>query len=248
MPTQLTSQQRANIDIIIKAAKDAGINNNLVIASILSIVGKESNYIPTPEKSYRNTSNDRIRSVFSKTRSLTDAQLTELKKDDVKFFNFVYGGLFGNNTQNDGYRYRGRGFNQITFKNNYILASKDVGRSIVLNPELLDNPDIAAKALIGYYLRNYGSAVRSGIYPINQDINSVQRSDTAYNVIYNINRGKHALPVKDTTGGYNKGKELFTGVLDYVKKKISTDKTRIYPFVLIGLGVAGIAWFLTRKK
>jgi putative chitinase len=248
MPIQLSAEQKANIDAIIKAAQDAGITNQLVIAGILSVAAKESGFKLLEEKSYRNTSVSRIRAIFgSRVRNYTDAQLEQLKKDDVKFFNVVYGGMGGNNTQGDGYRFRGRGFNQITFKNNYILAARDTGVSLNLNPDRLLERDIAARALIGFYLRNYPIAVKSGKYPIKTDINTVPRSDTAYNLAYNINRGRHVLPVMDSTGGYVKGKNIYNDVLEYVKKKMDKG-LEFTPYILIIAGVAGIAWLITRKK
>jgi putative chitinase len=248
MAIQLSAEQKANVDAIIKAAQEAGITNQLVIAGILAVAAKESAFKLVEEKSYRNTSVARIRSIFTtRVKNFTDAQLEQLKKDDVKFFGVVYGGMGGNNTQGDGFRYRGRGFNQITFKNNYILAAKDTGVSLNLTPERLLNRDVAARALIGFYLRNYPVAVRSGKYPIKTDINTVPRSDTAYNLAYNINRGRHVLPVQDSTGGYVKGKNIYSDVLEYVKKKMANGM-EFTPYILIIAGLAGFAWLITRKK
>ena len=217
---QLTAEQQRNIDYIIAAAKQAGIVNPLFISGILAVVGKESGFLPKTETSYRNTSNDRIRKIFgSRISKYSDAELDALKKDDIKFFNAVYGGKYGNNTTQDGYRYRGRGFNQITYKANYLLAEKDTGENLVFQPDLLNNPQIAAKALVGYYVRNYPSAVKSKTYPITSDLNAIKKQDTAYNIAYNINRGLHQLPVIDTTGGYKKGLDSLPVLVDYVKKK-----------------------------
>mgnify|MGYP003345977169 CR=1 FL=1 len=196
---QLTIQQQKNIDYIIAAAKEAGITNPLFISSILAVVGKESNFLPKTETSYKNTSATRIRQIFgSRVASLSDQQIDQVKKNDIQFFNLVYGGKFGNNTSQDGYRYRGRGFNQITYKANYLLAEKDTGENLVFNPDLLNNPKIAAKALIGFYIRNYPIAVKSKSYQITNDLNAIKKQDTAYNIAYNINRGKHNLDRKST--------------------------------------------------
>lgn len=46
----------------------------------------------------------------------------------------------GNTTIGDGPRYCGRGFVQLTWKNNYLRAGKEIGY-----PELVDNPDDALK-------------------------------------------------------------------------------------------------------
>jgi putative chitinase len=245
---QLTSQQQQNIDYIISAAKQAGITNPLFISGILAVVGKESNFLPRVEGSYKNTSVSRIRQVFpSQTNNLTDQQIEKLKANDQAFFNQVYGSRFGNNASGDGYRYRGRGFNQITFKANYLLAEKDTGQPLVFNPELLNEPKIAAQALIGYYKRNFPKAVNSKTYPINYDFNSVNKIDTAYNIAYNINRGLHRLPIVDTTGGYKKGYDTLPVLVDYVKKKINEPSGSTFPIIL-AVAVLGTGFYLFLKK
>ncbi|EQB0486272.1 glycoside hydrolase family 19 protein [Cronobacter turicensis] len=50
--------------------------------------------------------------------------------------NIVYGGRYGNNLNGDGWKYRGRGVKQITFKANY----EECGKALSLN--LVDSPDL----------------------------------------------------------------------------------------------------------
>lgn len=59
----------------------------------------------------------------------------------------------GNTTEEDGWKYRGRGFVQITGKENYRKYSKLLfGDENVLldNPELLENPEVAAEVSVAY--------------------------------------------------------------------------------------------------
>lgn len=235
--------QLSYITEIIREAARAGITNPALIAGILSVVAKETGFVLRPETGYQLTDNARIRAIFSKTRSLSDAQLTALKKDPVAFFNFVYGGLFGNGPA-DGYRYRGRGFNGITFKDNYRLASADTGRDLITNPDLLNDPKIAARALIGYYKRNYPAAVNSRVYPITANINSAPDSLQAYNVAFGITKGKHSASPKDATGGYQKGAKLFPDFYEFVKKKASNPAALgVLGFALL---IAGYFYFSKR--
>ena len=65
-------------------------------AMIAAIAGGESEFQPQTEASYAHTPNSRIRQIFSSTRMMSDTQLNTLKANDVGFFDWVYGGRFGN--------------------------------------------------------------------------------------------------------------------------------------------------------
>jgi len=62
----------------------------------------------------------------------------------------------GNTAQGDGYKYRGRGFVQITWKNNY----KKLGD--VLGYDLVSDPDKALHPSVAYNIMSYG--MRRGIF------------------------------------------------------------------------------------
>ncbi len=62
----------------------------------------------------------------------------------------------GNTAEGDGYKYRGRGFIQITWKNNY----KKLGD--VLGYDLVSDPDKALHPVIAYNIMSYG--MRRGIF------------------------------------------------------------------------------------
>lgn len=55
----------------------------------------------------------------------------------------------GNNQPGDGTRYKGRGYVQITGRNNYRDWSRRLGIDLVGNPNLAKNPATAAKILVG---------------------------------------------------------------------------------------------------
>lgn len=58
------------------------------------------------------------------------------------------GKTLGNTVAGDGYKYRGRGYVQITGRANYDKASKKLGVDFVKNPELALVPEHAAKILV----------------------------------------------------------------------------------------------------
>ena len=116
--------------------------------AILGVIGKESGFMPQSEKGYGNTSNSRIVQIFGdrvSSENLPDGKtLDQLKADDEAFFNHVYGGKYGNDDPGDGYRYRGRGFNQITFKGTY--EKYGLGG----DPDSLNDPAVAARVAVEF--------------------------------------------------------------------------------------------------
>jgi predicted chitinase len=57
-------------------------------------------------------------------------------------------GDLGNNQPGDGKRYKGRGYVQITGRNNYSNWSQKLGLDLVGNPDLAKKPEIAARILV----------------------------------------------------------------------------------------------------
>jgi predicted chitinase len=149
----------SNINLMINKLKSRGITNPMVQAAILATVGKESGFIPQNEIGYGGTDNNIIRKNFSSTKRLSDSKINKLKSSDEQFFNYVYGpkgagpGL-GNTQPGDGYKFRGRGFNQITGRGNY----KRYGYES--NPDSLNSSEGAAEAAIDF-LAKEGSSLNN---------------------------------------------------------------------------------------
>jgi predicted chitinase len=149
-----SGEQKANIDLLIKAMENKGIKNPYTQIGILSVIGKETNFIPKSEVAYSNTSNSRIRKIFgSRVAKYSDSQLNTLKNNPEKFFNVVYAKTVGNQGGGDGWKYRGRGFNQLTGKKNYEKYGNMVGVDILSNPDRLNNTDVAAKVALAFFTK-----------------------------------------------------------------------------------------------
>jgi predicted chitinase/cell division septum initiation protein DivIVA len=139
----------------------AGITNEYAQNAILSNIGKESGFTPINEDlaGYAKTSNENIRKIFgARANRYSDNQLDEIKKNSVSFGEMIYGpeadkmaklGL-GNTNEGDGYKYRGRGYIQITGRYNYTRLAKASGEDIVNDPDLINKPNVAAKIAIEF--------------------------------------------------------------------------------------------------
>ncbi len=90
------------------------VNENLNYGA-KGLLGLFKKYFPTPEK----------------------AKLYERKPE--KIANLIYGGRMGNGPEasGDGYKFRGRGYIQLTGKDNYTAFGKAINEDIPSNPDLV---------------------------------------------------------------------------------------------------------------
>jgi putative chitinase len=67
--------------------------------------------------------------------------------------NRAYAGRIGNGDEasGDGWRYRGRGFIQLTGRKNYAAFGKAIGEDVVSNPDLVAEPRLAALSAAWYW-------------------------------------------------------------------------------------------------
>lgn len=59
--------------------------------------------------------------------------------------------ILGNTKPGDGEKYHGRGFIQLTGRDNYLRASKALGIDLINNPDLAADPKIAAQIAVWYW-------------------------------------------------------------------------------------------------
>ena len=148
------SSQKNVISALIDEMKRVGITDSYAQIGILSVIDKESNFKSFKEVGYCGTSDSRIVSIFGNKRG---NMCKSLKCNDAKFFDCLYGyksGLsLGNDQPGDGWKYVGRGLNGLTGKANYRKYGGLVGVDLVSNPELMEDPKIAAKVAITYFTK-----------------------------------------------------------------------------------------------
>jgi len=217
----LTTEQKSNIKFIVKRMIEKGITNPITQSAILAVVSKESAFVPQSEGSYRNTDNIRIRKIFgSRVQQFNEAQLTTLKSNDEAFFNAVYGLEKFGQTANEGYKYRGRGLNQITFKGNYKKVGTQIGIDLVSNPERLNELPIATDCLINFFMNSFKSATPDKLAAYNAtDINSFKSTKDSVGAVYNANSGwKTSIAAidSDPTGGRAKAESRVEGFMDFI--------------------------------
>ena len=218
----LTTEQKSNIKFIIKRMIEKGITNPITQSAILAVVSKESAFVPQSEGSYRNTENIRIRKIFgSRVQQYSEAELTTLKSSDEAFFNAVYGLAKYGQTANEGYKYRGRGLNQITFKGTYKKVGDQIGIDLVNNPDKLNELPIATDCLINFFMNSFKSASPDKLAAYNTtDINSFKSTKDSVGAVYNANSGWKT-PIaaidSDPTGGRAKAESRVQGFMEFIE-------------------------------
>jgi len=113
-----------------------GITNTLRLAHFLSQCGHESGGFKAVRENL-NYSAKGLVGIFKKYFSPTLAVAYERQPD--KIANRVYAGRMGNGDEHsgDGYKYRGRGYIQLTGKENYTRFDATVPENIIADPDLV---------------------------------------------------------------------------------------------------------------
>jgi putative chitinase len=117
-------------------AKKFNITTNLRLAHFLSQCGHESGGFKAVSENL-NYSTDGLKKVFGK---YFPGNLAEsYAKQPEKIASRVYGNRMGNGDEasKEGYKFRGRGYIQLTGKANYTSFTKFIGEDCVSNPDLV---------------------------------------------------------------------------------------------------------------
>jgi predicted chitinase len=103
--------------------------------------------------------------------------------------------ILGNTHPGDGERYHGRGFIQITGRDNYRMAGDAIGIDLVKHPELAARPDVAAKIAVWYWktrvkpnVSNFNDtqSVTKYINPAMRGLNDRLKHFTDYKSVMNV--------------------------------------------------------------
>jgi len=125
----------AVIAMIPDTAAKFQINTPLRLAHFLAQCGHESGGFKATQENL-NYSAKGLAGIFKKYFP-TEAAATPYARQPQKIASKVYGGRMGNGPESsgEGYKFRGRGYIQLTGKENYTAFGKSIGEDIVANPD-----------------------------------------------------------------------------------------------------------------
>ena len=127
----------AVIAMIPDTAAKFQINTPLRLAHFLAQCGHESGGFRLTKENL-NYSAKGLRGIFGKYFK-TDAEAAAYERKPEKIANKVYGGRMGNGPESsgDGAKFCGRGYIQLTGKDNYTAFGKSIGEDVCANPQLV---------------------------------------------------------------------------------------------------------------
>jgi putative chitinase len=113
------------------------INTPLRLAHFLAQCGHESGGFRLTQENL-NYSASGLLKIF-KRYFPTEAKAKEYERKPEKIASLVYGGRMGNGPEDtkEGFKFRGRGYIQLTGKDNYTAFDKSVDDDILANPDLV---------------------------------------------------------------------------------------------------------------
>ena len=140
------------VGTIISSLQSAGITSMKAISNILATIKAETNFkIRSEDLTYRSA--ESIQKVFGKKRIPSLEFAGQFVNNPEALANEVYKSTDGNSAPGDGWKYRGRGWIQHTGKNQYQKIKEFTGIDVVSNPDLLNDPVVATKALAWFFLK-----------------------------------------------------------------------------------------------
>ncbi len=134
------------IDSIPEVASKFGINTPLRVAHFLAQCGHESGGFRVTQENL-NYSAKGLMGIFKKYFP-TEAIANQYARQPQKIANKVYANRMANGSEasGDGYKFRGRGYIQLTGRDNYTQFGKAIGVDIPSNPDLVSSTYALASA------------------------------------------------------------------------------------------------------
>ncbi len=140
---------------MLRAARDAGIASREEMANFMAQMGHESAGLVRLEESFRYSRGIHqipVRSAWREgPQALEAARLEALQGRPQELGRLMYGNRMGNDDAGDGYMYRGRGYTQLTGRDNYGVAGAALDLDLTTNPALAADVENAERIAVWFW-------------------------------------------------------------------------------------------------
>ena len=176
------------IDPLNAAMEQFEINTPTRMAAFLAQLALESTETTRLTENLFYSRPERLCAVWPKRFPTPDSAAPYVKNPE-KLANFVYTGRGGNGdaSSGDGWRYRGRGLFQMTFRDNYRMAGDALNLPLEDDPDQVTTPDVAALTAAHYWQR-LGLNALADHQPGDDDVKDFEQ------ISIRINGGRTGLP------------------------------------------------------
>jgi len=158
-----------------KQMATAGIVDPTEQAMFMAQMDHESGGMTNLEESFKYKSADQVMANSASARKHgSEAVKAALAQGPKAVAELMYGGRMGNKEPGDAHKFRGRGFTQLTGRDNYEAASRDLGLDLVGNPDMAAEPEVAAKVATWYWQQRAGlsdAAKRGDVEAVTRKVN-----------------------------------------------------------------------------
>jgi predicted chitinase len=148
---RLRKPTAVQLGTITAALVAGGITNSYAQNAIVAKVSQESGFVSQSED-LDYTAERMMVKWPNRFKTLESAKPYEHNPE--KLAEFVYGRRMGNNKSGEGFKYRGRGYIQLTGKDRYAAFGKAIGVDLVNNPDLANDPKYASRIMTEYLKLN----------------------------------------------------------------------------------------------
>jgi len=184
---------RENADYLMRSAQQAGITDTRELANFMGQMQIESGGFNSMNENLR-YSGSRLLEIFPGRNGMRAAEQANAiaAGGPEKIAEAIYGGPWGadklgNTQEGDGWKYHGRGYVQLTGRDNYAIAGKALGLDLINHPELAADREVAAKIAIHYWqtrvvARGHQHDVTRACHDINNGKHGLAERKSAANI------------------------------------------------------------------